>query len=107
MTKGSLTETQTMASMPCALNAGASSLNRGKCVDEQVGVNAPGSEKTTTFLPEKMSALVTVAQSPLRRIRELTFGMRFPSRLARLWSDTVISWLRFNGDGRMIMAIHR
>src|ERR1700694_844450 len=95
MTNGSLTETQTMASMPCALNAGASSLNRGKCVDEQVGVNAPGSEKTTTFLREKMSSLVTVDHSPLRRIRKLTSGTRCPSRLARLCSDTVISWLEF------------
>src|SRR2546430_9348043 len=94
MTNGSLTEMQTMESMPCALDGGVSSLNRGKCVDEHVGVNAPGSEKTTTFLPAKMSSLVTVVHSPLRRIRKLTSGTRCPSRLARLCSDTVISWLR-------------
>ena len=50
MTNGSLTEMQTIASMPWALNTGASSLKRGRCVDEHVGVNAPGSENTTTFL---------------------------------------------------------
>ena len=73
-----------MASMPCALNAGASSLKRGRCVDEQVGVKAPGSEKTTTFLPAKISSLVTLAHSPLRRMRKLTSGTRCPSRLERL-----------------------
>src|ERR1700730_4567680 len=107
MTNGSLTEMQTMASIPCALKAGASSLNRGKCVDEQVGVNAPGSEKTTTFLCEKMSSLVTVAHSPLRRIRKLTWGTRCPSRWVRLCSDTVNSWLSDDGDDRMMVPMRR
>jgi hypothetical protein len=31
----------------------------GKCVEEHVGVKAPGSEKTTTRLPLKMSVVVT------------------------------------------------
>src|SRR6188472_2078893 len=83
MTNGSLTETQTIASMPCARNAGASSLKRGRCVDEHVGVNAPGSEKTTTFLFAKMSSVVIVAQSPLRRTRNATSGTRDPSRETR------------------------
>src|SRR5882672_8443104 len=83
ITNGSFTEMQTIASMPCALNAGATSLKRGRCVDEHVGVKAPGSEKATTFLPAKMSSVVMVAQSPLRRMRNETSGMRPPSRDTR------------------------
>jgi hypothetical protein len=41
----------------------ASWLKRGTWVEEQVGVKAPGSEKTTTVLPLKMSSVVTSTQS--------------------------------------------
>ncbi len=87
ITNGSLTEMQTIESIPWSAKTGASSLKRGRCVDEQVGVNAPGSENTTTFLPAKMSALVTVVHSPLRRRRNVTSGTRWPSRLGSLAWD--------------------
>jgi hypothetical protein len=38
-------------STPFSLKAGASSLKRGKWLLEQVGVNAPGREKTATVRP--------------------------------------------------------
>ncbi len=63
MTKVSFTDMQTMSSTPCALNTSASWLKRGTCVEEQVGVKAPGSENTTTVLPLKMSSVVTSTQS--------------------------------------------
>ncbi len=36
----------------------ARALKRGRCVDEHVGVKAPGKENTTTFFLAKMSSVV-------------------------------------------------
>jgi hypothetical protein len=49
-------------------------------VEEQVGVNAPGSENTTTFLPAKSSPLVTVFHSLFSQMRKATSGTRWPTR---------------------------
>src|SRR5262245_3827896 len=84
ITNASFTEMHTMRSTPLAKNAGASSLYRGTWVDEQVGVNAPGSENTTTVLPLKSSSVVSVFQSPDSvRVRKLAWGTFCPSRFLR------------------------
>src|SRR5260370_17696545 len=59
MTKASLTERQAMVSMPFFLRAASFWTNPGTCLAEQVGVKAPGTAKSTTFLPLKNSSVVT------------------------------------------------
>src|SRR5690606_1008459 len=87
ITNASLTDTHTISSTPGDLNKGASLLNRGTCDEEQVGVNAPGNENTTTVFPENTSSLVTSTHSLSCRVRNVTFGTRFPS----LFSNTAFS----------------
>src|SRR5262249_10038036 len=64
ITNASLTEMQAMASTPFALNLSASATNPGTCFAEQVGVNAPGSAKATTFLPGAKSSSVVIGLGP-------------------------------------------
>src|SRR5579862_9579060 len=58
ITKASLTDRQAMVSTPLAWIAAAFWMKPGRCLAEQVGVNAPGSAKRTTFLPSKSSDVV-------------------------------------------------
>src|SRR3954471_11177307 len=74
----------TTESTPLSRNTGTSSLYRGRCVDEHVGVNAPGSEKTTTVLPANRSSVVIVFQSLFSRMRKVTLGTRWPSRFCSI-----------------------
>ena len=51
-------------STPFALISVAFATNPGKCFAEHVGVKAPGTAKTTTFLPAKScSVLISVTPS--------------------------------------------
>ena len=59
ITNMSFTAIQAMVSTPFALMASALSMNPGRCSFEQVGVNAPGTENTTTFLPLNNSSVLT------------------------------------------------
>src|SRR6185437_10207133 len=56
MTKASLTDRQAITSTPLPLISAARCLKPGRCLAEQVGVNAPGSAKSATFLPLKSSS---------------------------------------------------
>src|SRR5690606_39603619 len=94
MTNASLTEMHTISSTPCAFRTGASWLKRGTCEEEHVGVNAPGSENTTTVLPAKISSLDTSTHSCSPRVRNVTRGTRCPSR----FSSIVISLDDFSID---------
>ena len=58
MTKASLTDTQAMASTPLALKSARWSLKPGRWRAEQVGVKAPGTANSATFLPAKISSVV-------------------------------------------------
>src|SRR5262245_52513831 len=58
ITNTSLTAMQAMVSMPLALSASACCRNPGRCFASQVGVNAPGTEKSTTFLPLKSCSVL-------------------------------------------------
>ena len=49
-----------IAGLPGDIN---SALKRGKCCDEQVGVNAPGKANNTTVLPANKSSVLTSFQS--------------------------------------------
>src|SRR6185295_976899 len=51
-----------------------------------------------TFLPAKRSAVVTVAQSPLRRMRKVTSGTVCPSRFGRVWSAMAEPWSAGSGE---------
>ena len=59
MTNTSLTARQATVSMPLARKSAACVTKPGRCRAWQVGVKAPGTEKSTTFLPLKSSAVVT------------------------------------------------
>ena len=52
----------------------ADDLVHAVAVLEQVGVNAPGSEKTTTVRPAKISSVVRLIQSDPLRVRNDTWG---------------------------------
>nr|ACN29265.1 unknown [Zea mays] len=64
ITKASLTETQATVSTPLARSSPALATNPGRCFWVQVGVNAPGTAKSTTFFPAVRSRTVTVFSSP-------------------------------------------
>ena len=55
MTKASLTAVQAISSTPFAFSSDALSTKPGRCFAEQVGVNAPGTEKSATLRPLKNS----------------------------------------------------
>ena len=81
MTKASFTDTQPTASTPLARSAAALVLKLGTCWAEQVGVNAPGTPNSTTFLPWHSASVVTAAP-PLSSITsKLADGSRSPTSM--------------------------
>src|SRR5579859_829857 len=58
ITNTSFTETQAMVSTPLAFRSAALALNPGRCLAEQVGVNAPGTANRATVLPLSSSSVV-------------------------------------------------
>src|SRR3990172_3711297 len=60
MTKASLTDRQAMVLTPLARILSASWTKLGRCLSDQVGVNARGSANSTTFLPLNRSSVVIV-----------------------------------------------
>jgi len=73
ITNGSFTARQMRQSMPFALNTPASSLKRGKCMLEQVGLKATGSANSTTVLPLNKVLLSTFCHAPSPRIGNVTY----------------------------------
>ena len=57
ITNASFTARQTMLSTPLALNAAAFCTKPGRCLALQVGVKAPGTANSTTFLPLNISSV--------------------------------------------------
>ena len=70
---------QMMSSMPLSANVDANSLYRGRWVEEHVGVNAPGSEKTTTFFPLNRSLEDTCFQLSPSLSGKVHVGTCWPS----------------------------
>ena len=60
----------------------------GRCVDEQVGVNAPGSANSTTFFPVKIS-------SDVRSFQSNGFGPSIDSSLTLVLKVTSGTSIRF------------
>ena len=80
ITNASFTEMQAMVSTPFAFRAAASATNPGTCFAEQVGVNAPGSAKATTFLPgAKISSVVTALGPSGPIMRNVALGTLSPT----------------------------
>ena len=48
-----------MRSIPLSFNSAALTTYPGRCAAEQVGVKAPGRANNTTFLPAKISSVLT------------------------------------------------
>src|SRR5579859_1535644 len=101
MTKASLTERQAITSTPLLLISEASCLKPGRCLAEQVGVNAPGSANRATFLPPKNSSVVTgLGPSAVAKV-SVTLGSLSPTLMVMgpflwwawmaCWADSVIS----------------
>src|SRR3546814_4971166 len=63
ITKASLTAMQAMVSTPLALNSAAFCTKPGRCLAEQVGVKAPGTENSTTRSEEHTSELQSLMRT--------------------------------------------
>jgi hypothetical protein len=69
-------------------------------------VNAPGSENTTTVLPLNISSLDTFFQSLPRRVRKVTWGTYWPSRIIAIlciglndeWTEYVAKQLLYSSN---------
>src|SRR3546814_19542024 len=68
MTKASLTAVQAISSMPFAFSSSALSTKPGRCLAEQVGVKAPGTEKSATLRPLKRSEESRVGKECVVRV---------------------------------------
>ena len=86
MTNASFTDRQMIWSTPWLLNSSKSSSYRGRWLDEQVGVKAPGSAKSTVFLPLKMSLLLSSCHR--NGLSPGTLSSR-----TRVWNVTNGTWL--------------
>lgn len=63
ITQASLNAITATISTPLPFNAGRFPIYPGKCLAEQPGVNAPGTENKTTFLPAHSVLLVSYLDS--------------------------------------------
>ena len=63
MTAPSLTQYTSTSSIPCALSLSCCSRYPGTCVEDHVGVKAPGRPTRMTFLPFTRSARLTFTPS--------------------------------------------
>src|SRR5688500_11297764 len=82
MTNTSFTAMQAMVSMPFALKLSMLPMNPGRCFASQVGVNAPGTEKSTTFLPLKSSSVETARGPSFVIVLRVPEGIRSPALIA-------------------------
>ena len=82
MTNTSLTAMQAIVSTPLARIWSASCTKPGRCLASQVGVNAPGTENSTTFLPLKSSSVVMSFGPSLVIVLSVPAGMRSPALIA-------------------------
>ena len=90
ITKASFTLTHATSSTPFSRNVGASLTNPGRCLVLHVGVNAPGTAKSTTFFPAKSSRVVTSRIFPSSsKYESLTSGSASPS--CTVFSRTISS----------------
>ena len=76
--------------MPLALRSGAFVMKSGKCLAEQVGVNAPGRPKRTTFYPEKSTSLLIVSDPSAPTVTNMPEGIVSP-KLTVIILDILIS----------------
>src|SRR5258706_11565176 len=79
MTAASFTAVQATASIPFALNASALLAKLGRCLAEQVEVNAPGTANSATRLPLKKSSLVISCTPDWVTSRSFTDGILSPT----------------------------
>src|SRR5690606_23204660 len=77
-TKASLTAVATISSTPFAFSSPAFSTKPGRCLAEQVGVKAPGTENRATFLPAKYSPLWTFSGPFSVALTSVTSGILAP-----------------------------
>ena len=95
MTNTSLTAMQAMVSTPLALMSAAFSTKPGRCLASQVGVNAPGTENSTTFLPLKSSSVVRSCGPSLVITLNVPAGILSPALIA-----IYVSLVRFVTTGK-------
>src|SRR4029453_413153 len=79
MTKTSLTAMHTILSTPLPRSAAALSTKPGRCLASQVGVNAPGTENSTTRPLPRSSAAVTLTGPSAPMIFSLPSGILSPA----------------------------
>src|ERR1700690_2238254 len=86
MTNASLTAMQAMVSTPFALIASAFCTNPGKCLALQVGVKAPGTANSTTFLPLNISSVATSFGPSAVAIISFIDGIASPTLIVMVFS---------------------
>src|ERR1700722_10660823 len=79
ITKTSFTAVHAMVSTPFALILSANSTKPGKCFASQVGVNAPGTENSTTVFPLNSSSAVSFCGPSLVMRVNLPSGILSPT----------------------------
>ena len=106
ITKASLTPVTAMVSTPLALKAATLLRKLGMCRLLQVGVKAPGTANSTTFLPLKMSSVVFGLLGPsavwarnvaLGNLSPTLMGMDIVSLI--LWGRKLARLASFSRDG--------
>src|SRR4029077_17100590 len=95
-TKGSFTATQATVCTPFFLKASALSRKPGRCLRWQVGVKAPGTANSTTFLPAKTSDVLNFSMPSDPSTRKVASGRRSPLPILMVTSGRLS--LEFRGD---------
>src|SRR6185295_15005129 len=91
ITNTSLTPVTAMVSIPLALMASAWATKPGRWALLQVGVKAPGTANSTTFLPLKMSSVVFGFGPSAVITVKLALGMRSPTLMVMI--EPLVGWL--------------
>lgn len=99
-TNGSFTATHAISATPFALSAAASFTNEGRCVLWHVGVYAPGTAKSTTFLPLKNCEVLTVSGPFAPSLRSVASGSFCPVWIMRQSLDAECAAGKFAGFPR-------
>src|SRR5262245_8761625 len=90
ITKGSFTATQATVCTPFFLKASAFSRNPGRCLRWQVGVKAPGTANSTTFLPSNTSDVLNFSMPSDPSTRKVASGRRSPIPILMVTSGRLL-----------------
>src|ERR1044072_2479615 len=104
ITKASLAAVQAISSIPLARISSDFSTKPGRCLAEQVGVKAPGTEKSAMRRPLKYSSDSMASGPSSVALTSLVFGRRAPTEIGM----GILLWVRnSNRDAQRILQAWR